>query len=61
MTAPLSGGEVDFLWWFIQGSIMDANVRAQLRGGTRLVAGAEAEDDLAPLARLGVENVGGDA
>lgn len=26
----LSDGEVDFLWWFIQGSIMDADVRARL-------------------------------
>ena len=26
----LSDGEVDFLWWFIQGSIMDAEVRARL-------------------------------
>ena len=26
----LSDGEVDFLWWFIQGSIMDAGVRARL-------------------------------
>jgi hypothetical protein len=26
----LSDGEVDFLWWFIQGSIMDPNVRARL-------------------------------
>ena len=26
----LSDGEVDFLWWFIQGSIMDADVRAHL-------------------------------
>jgi hypothetical protein len=26
----LSGGEVDFLWWFIQGSIMDPVVRARL-------------------------------
>lgn len=31
-TSPfsLSDGEVDFLWWFIQGSIMDADVRARL-------------------------------
>jgi hypothetical protein len=28
--APLSDGEVDFLWWFIQGSLMDADVRARL-------------------------------
>jgi hypothetical protein len=28
--APLSDGEVDFLWWFIQGSLMDAGVRARL-------------------------------
>lgn len=27
---PLSDNEVDFLWWFIQGSIMDADVRARL-------------------------------
>jgi hypothetical protein len=27
---PLSDGEVDFLWWFIQGSLMDADVRARL-------------------------------
>lgn len=26
----LSDGEIDFLWWFIQGSIMDADVRARL-------------------------------
>lgn len=26
----LSDGEVDFLWWFIQGSIMDPGVRAPL-------------------------------
>ena len=26
----LSSGEVDFLWWFIQGSIMDPTVRAKL-------------------------------
>ncbi len=26
----LSDGEVDFLWWFIQGSIMDPDVRARL-------------------------------
>lgn len=26
----LSDGEVDFLWWFIQGSIMDPEVRARL-------------------------------
>lgn len=26
----LSDGEVDFLWWFIQGSIMDADVRTRL-------------------------------
>ncbi len=26
----LSDGEVDFLWWFIQGSIMDADVRVRL-------------------------------
>jgi hypothetical protein len=32
-TAPLSSGEVNFLWWFIQGSIMDADVRARLRAG----------------------------
>lgn len=30
---PLSRGEVNFLWWFIQGSIMDADVRAKLRHG----------------------------
>ena len=30
-TEPLiSDGEVDFLWWFIQGSLMDADVRARL-------------------------------
>lgn len=34
-SAPRSGliisdGEADFLWWFIQGSIMDADVRARL-------------------------------
>lgn len=27
---PLSDGEVDFFWWFIQGSLMDADVRARL-------------------------------
>lgn len=32
-TTPLSSGEVNFLWWFIQGSIMDADVRARLRAG----------------------------
>ncbi|POR51502.1 hypothetical protein B0G62_10635 [Paraburkholderia eburnea] len=26
----LSDGEIDFLWWFIQGSIMDAGVRIRL-------------------------------
>jgi len=26
----LSDGEVDFLWWFIQGSIMDADIRSRL-------------------------------
>lgn len=26
----LSNGEIEFLWWFIQGSIMDPNVRARL-------------------------------
>lgn len=26
----LSDGEIDFLWWFIQGSIMDTSVRARL-------------------------------
>jgi hypothetical protein len=31
--APLSRGEVNFLWWFIQGSIMDADVRWRLRDG----------------------------
>lgn len=28
----LSDGEVDFFWWFIQGSLMDADVRARLYG-----------------------------
>lgn len=27
---PLSDGEVDFLWWFIRGSLMDAGVRTRL-------------------------------
>jgi hypothetical protein len=31
--APLSRGEVGFLWWFIQGSIMDSDVRWALRDG----------------------------
>lgn len=30
---PLSRGEVGFLWWFIQGSIMDSDVRWALRYG----------------------------
>lgn len=29
----LSSGEVNFLWWFIQGSIMDSDVRWSLRHG----------------------------
>jgi hypothetical protein len=29
-TFVLSNGEVDFLWWFIQGSIMDPGVRVRL-------------------------------
>lgn len=29
---PLSPGEVNFLWWFIQGSIMDVETRYKLRG-----------------------------
>ncbi len=28
---PLSSGEVHFLWWFIQGSIMDIDVFWRLR------------------------------
>lgn len=28
---PLSGGEVHYLWWFIQGSIMNPSTRYQLR------------------------------
>lgn len=27
----MSGGEVNFLWWFMQGSVMDAEVRARMR------------------------------
>lgn len=30
---PLSTGEVNFLWWFIQGSLMNAPVREDLRRG----------------------------
>ncbi len=30
---PLSDGEVGFLWWFIQGGIMDSEVRAHLHRG----------------------------
>lgn len=32
-TSPLSNGEVNFLWWFIQGSIADAEVRHGLWRG----------------------------
>jgi hypothetical protein len=27
---PLSSGEVNFLWWFIQGSVMEVKIRARL-------------------------------
>lgn len=33
LTPPLSTGEVNFLWWFIQGSLMNAPVREDLRRG----------------------------
>lgn len=33
ITPPLSTGEVNFLWWFIQGSLMNAPVREDLRRG----------------------------
>lgn len=33
MQPPLSTGEVNFLWWFIQGSLMNASVRDDLRRG----------------------------
>jgi len=33
LVAALSSGEVNFLWWFIQGSIMDVDVRWSLRHG----------------------------
>ena len=33
MVDTLSSGEVNFLWWFIQGSIMEPDVRGSLRRG----------------------------
>jgi len=33
LSPPLSTGEVNFLWWFIQGSLMNAPVREDLRRG----------------------------
>jgi len=33
MIETLSSGEVNFLWWFIQGSIMESDVRWSLRHG----------------------------
>lgn len=35
---PLSDGEVGFLWWFIQGGIMDQTVRERLHRGWDLCA-----------------------
>lgn len=38
VTAALSAGEVNSLWWFMQGSIMDPDVRWRLRDGWGLCA-----------------------
>lgn len=35
---PLGPAEVHFLWWFIQGSVMEPETRAQLRAGWGLCA-----------------------
>lgn len=35
---PLGPAEIHFLWWFIQGSIMDPETRARLRAGWGLCA-----------------------
>src|ERR1051326_7436645 len=38
MDQPLASGEVHFLWWFIQGSIMDIDVCRNLRRAWGLCA-----------------------